>query len=110
MDKPKRIHQKSMSLVLVFVLTLICVLTQNPVVFAADTGNEWVYDESNVISKDTEDYVKNLNENIFSVYKNKPQLAIIVIDHLPSETHIDSYKLHMFNKYDLRTAQQKCAK
>ena len=55
MDKPKRIHQKSMSLVLAFVLTLICVLTQNPVVFAADTGNEWVYDESNVISKDTED-------------------------------------------------------
>ena len=75
MDKPKRIHQKSMSLVLAFVLTLICVLTQNPVVFAADTGNEWVYDESNVISKDTEDYIKNLNENIFSVYKNKPQLA-----------------------------------
>lgn len=64
MDKPKRIHQKSISLVLAFVLTLICVLTQNPVVFAADTGNEWVYDESNVISKDTEDYIKNLKKNI----------------------------------------------
>lgn len=108
MDKPKRIHQKSMSLVLAFVLTLICVLTQNPVVFAADTGNEWVYDESNVISKDTEDYVKNLNENIFSVYKNKPQLAIIVIDQLPSETDIDSYKLDMFNKYGVGTADENC--
>lgn len=108
MDKPKRIHQKSMSILLIFILTLICVFTQNPVVFAADTGNEWVYDESNVISKDTEDYVKNLNENIFSVYKNKPQLAIIVIDQLPSETDIDSYKLDMFNKYGVGTADENC--
>lgn len=108
MDKPKKLHQKSLNMVSVFIITLICVLTLNPVAFAADTGNEWVYDESNVISKDTEDYVKNLNENIYSVYKNKPQLAIIVIDHLPSETDIDSYKLDMFNKYGVGTADENC--
>ena len=108
MDKPKKLHQKSLNMVSVFIITLICVLTLNPVAFAADTGNEWVYDESNVISKDTEDYIKNLNENIFSVYKNKPQLAIIVIDQLPSETDIDSYKLDMFNKYGVGTADENC--
>ena len=43
MDKPKKLHQKSLNMVSVFIITLICVLTQNPVVFAADTGNKWVY-------------------------------------------------------------------
>lgn len=108
MGKPKKLHQKSLNMVLVFIITLLCVLNQNPVAYAADTGNEWVYDEANVINESTEEYIKNLNENVFPSYKNKPQLAFIVIDELPAGVDIDSYKLDMFNKYGVGTADENC--
>ena len=78
MDKPKKLHQKFLNMVSVFIITLICVLTLNPVAFAADTGNEWVYDESNVISKDTEDYIKNLQSHhiCISIIQSRAQRAI----------------------------------
>ncbi len=64
-------------------------------------GNEWVYDEARVVSPETEDYIKSLNEEIFAHYANKPQLAFIVLDNLPY--NMDDYKLDMFNEYGVGT-------
>lgn len=90
------------------IFTIICItilifINTTPV-FAK--GNEWVYDEPQVISEETENYIKNLNENLFVNYKNKPQLAFIVIKDLPC--NIDTYKLDMFNEYGVGTAEENC--
>lgn len=92
-------------LILVIVLIVVLLTTIQPVQ-ASEYGNEWVYDESQVLTEDTENYIKNLNENVFSTYKNKPQLAIIIIDELPS--NINTYKLDMFNEYGVGTKEENC--
>ena len=75
-------------------------------------GNEWVYDEPDVISQTTEEYIKNLNEAVFPNYKNKPQLAFIVIEELPtsdwSKMSINEYKLMMFNELGVGTKEENC--
>lgn len=85
-------------------LMFVLLLTTSMPVYA--NGNEWVYDESQVISQETEDYIKNLNENVFAGYKNKPQLAFIIIDDLPY--NINDYKLDLFNEYGVGTADENC--
>lgn len=87
-------------------LALMIVATIGIPVFA--TGNEWVMDESQVLSKETEDYIKALNEDVFATYKNKPQLAVVVIDYLPTEYTMDEYKLYLFNKYGIGTKEENC--
>lgn len=91
-----------------FLLVVISIFSLSMSAFAANYGNEWVYDDANVISKDTQDYIKNLNENVFANYKQKPQLAIIVINDLPNGMDIDSYKMDMFNQYGVGTADENC--
>lgn len=72
------------------------------------TGNEWVFDELNVISSETEDYIKNLNENTFSTYEDKPQFAVIMLKELPENYTMDEYKLDMFNEYGVGTKEENC--
>lgn len=67
-------------------------------------GNAWVYDESKVVSDETEAYIASLNEDTFAYYQNKPQLAFIIIDTLPY--NMDSYKLDMFNEYGVGTKEE----
>ena len=62
--------------------------------------NEWVYDEPQVVSAETEAYIASLNET-FAGYQNKPQLLIMIINKLPY--NIDDYKLDMFNEYGVGT-------
>lgn len=89
---------------ILFAILIIATLTIP--VFA--TGNEWVMDESQVLSKETEDYIKTLNEQTFANYKNKPQLAIVVIDSVPTEYSMNEYKLRLFNKYGVGTKEENC--
>ena len=88
------------------ILAIMLIATISIPVFA--TGNEWVMDESQVLSKETEDYIKTLNENTFTSYKNKPQLAIVVVDEVPVEYTIDQYKNLLFNKYRVGTKEENC--
>ncbi len=94
---------KKIMAILLFVL--IFITTSMPV---KAVGNEWVFDEPKVISEETENYIKNLNENVFSTYKNKPQLGILFVNQLPSGCTIDEYKLEQFNLYGVGTAEENC--
>lgn len=96
--------KKSILLTMSFILVLLLSIPG----LAADSeyGNEWVYDEPSVISAETEEYIKNLNETIFSQYKNKPQLAIVMINDLPYD--MDEYTLDLFNDYGIGTAEENC--
>ncbi len=71
-------------------------------------GNEWILDESEVISSETEDYISNLNEAVFSAYQRKPQLGFMIIDRLPSGYTMDEYKLEQFNLYGVGTKEENC--
>ena len=99
--------KRALSIILA-VLLLLSILM--PVVANANEndgyGNEWVYDEAQVISDETEDYIKNLNENVFAGYANKPQLAIMGINNLPY--NMTQYKLDTFNDYGVGTANENC--
>lgn len=89
------------------ILFVIIIITSISIpVFA--TGNEWVYDESKVVSEETENYIKTLNEEVFTTYKNKPQLAFVIVDDIPSEYYMDEYKLLLFNKYGVGTKEENC--
>lgn len=76
-------------------------------IYAAE-NSKWVVDEPNVLSQETVDYVTNLNENVFPGYKNKPQLAIVVLDQLPKGYSIDKHKKELFNQYGVGTATENC--
>ena len=91
-----------------FILVVILVLTMGLSVTAYATGNEWVYDEPQVISTETEEYIKNLNENVFANYKNKPQLSFILINNLPANYPVDNYTIDMFNEYGVGTKEENC--
>lgn len=90
------------------ILTFIFAILLCPAVFADEggTGNEWVYDEPQVVTDETEAYIKNLNETVFTSYKNKPQLAIVIINDLPYS--IDNYKRDLFNEFGVGTAEENC--
>ena len=88
------------------ILTLTVLLSIPVCAAEAEYGNEWVYDDAQVISSETEEYIKNLNENVFACYTNKPQLAFIIINDLPYD--IEKYKLDMFNKFGVGTAEENC--
>lgn len=91
-----------------FILVVILVLTMGLSVTAYATGNEWVYDEPQVISTETEEYIKNLNENVFANYENKPQLSFILINNLPANYPVDNYTIDMFNEYGVGTKEENC--
>lgn len=95
---------KGIALAIALILAL-SMLT--PIVVHAEEntyGNAWVYDEANVVSAETEEYIRKLNEETFSSYKGKPQLAFIILNKLPY--NIDDYKLDMFNEYGVGTAEE----
>ena len=71
-----------------------------------DFGNAWVYDEADVVSDTTENYIASLNETVFIEYNRKPQLAVIVLNKLPY--NIESYKRDMFNEFGVGTAEENC--
>lgn len=87
-------------------LSVIMLFSFSSFAAAEEYGNEWVYDEPQVISVKTEDYIKNLNETVFSEYRNKPQLAIVMIHDLPYD--MQQYKLDLFNDYGVGTADENC--
>ena len=93
---------------LVLALLLFTGALMLPVSSVRANGNEWVFDEPRVISEETENYIKNLNENVFPTYKNKPQLGILFVNQLPSGCTIDEYKLEQFNLYGVGTAEENC--
>lgn len=91
-------------LAIVLAILMVLAMTAPIVAHATEYGNAWVYDEVGVVSDETEAYIANLNENVFANYKEKPQLAFIIIDRLPY--NIDSYKLDMFNEYGVGTKEE----
>ena len=99
--------KKALSVILAVLLILSILF---PIVANASEndghGNEWVYDEPQVLSDETEAYIKNLNENVFPGYANKPQLAIMIINDLPY--NMTQYKLDTFNDYGIGTAEENC--
>ena len=91
-------------LAIIMILSVVLPLTANAAEVNEGYGNEWVYDEALVVSAETEDYIKHLNESVFANYANKPQLAFIVIKNLPY--NMDDYKLDMFNEYGVGTKEE----
>lgn len=81
-------------------------LSVMPVCAAENTS--WVVDEPNVLSQDTVDYISNLDENIFPTYQNKPQLAVVIVDSLPSGESADEYATELFNQYGVGTEEENC--
>lgn len=99
----------SLFFVILFLLTMLVPIVARAAEsesIAVEYGNEWVYDEAQVVSDKTEAYIKHLNETVFANYKNKPQLAIMVINDLPY--NMDQYKLDTFNDYGVGTAEENC--
>jgi uncharacterized membrane protein YgcG len=92
------------------IVALLMLSALSPILVHAQTtnehGNEWVYDEPQVLSAETEAYIKNLNENVFDAYVNKPQLAIMIINDLPYD--MEQYKLDTFNDYGVGTKNENC--
>jgi len=74
----------------------------------ATENSKWVVDEPQVLSQETVDYVTNLNENVFPGYKNKPQLAIVVLAELPDGYPINEHKKELFNQYGVGIATENC--
>lgn len=92
--------------ILLFVLTLFLLLANCITVYAKE--NDWVLDQSNVLSEETMEYIANLNENVFPDYENKPQLGLIIIDNLPQGYTMDQYKLEQFNELGVGTKAENC--
>lgn len=99
----KQTQRRLLALVLAMVLafSFLIPLVAHAAEIDSGYGNEWVYDEAQVVGAETEAYIKNLNEEIFANYANKPQLAFIVLNDLPY--NMDDYKLDMFNEYGVGT-------
>ncbi len=97
---------KKLSIGILTALVFILMLNTSNIASANNFGNEWVYDEPQVVSHETEAYIKTLNEDVFVNYKNKPQLAIVVINTLPY--NIDDYKRDVFNDYGVGNAEENC--
>ncbi|MDU3180463.1 MAG: TPM domain-containing protein [Lachnospiraceae bacterium] len=93
--------RKKITIVLVCLFILVGIPVQAK-------GNEWILDESEVISSETEAYISNLNETVFSAYQRKPQLGFMIIDRLPSGYTMDEYKLEQFNLYGVGTKEENC--
>ena len=91
-------------LVLILAIAFACPMVAHAAEPNDGYGNEWVYDEALVVSAETEEYIKNLNESVFDNYANKPQLTFIVINDLPY--NMDDYKLDMFNEYGVGTKEE----
>ena len=90
----------------IIILFCFMLLLSTPV-YAAE-NSKWVVDEPNVLSQETVDYINNLNENIFPNYKNKPQLAIVVLAGLPDGYSINEHKTELFNQYGIGTSAENC--
>lgn len=90
------------TLVIILMLSMIMPAVTNATEMSY--GDGWVYDEAQVVSDETRSYIKNLNENVFADYVNKPQLAFIILNDLPY--NIDDYKLDMFNEYGVGTKEE----
>lgn len=97
---------RKISIALIIISILSMLLSISVVAVEGSHGNEWVYDEPQVISDETEAYIKDLNENVFAQYARKPQLAIVIINDLPYS--IDRYKRDLFNEYGVGTAEENC--
>ena len=96
----------SLFLAILLLFAMLLPVVANATETSSGYGNEWVYDEAQVISDETEVYIKNLNENVFVNYANKPQLAIMIINDLPY--NMTQYKLDTFNDYGIGTANENC--
>lgn len=91
----------------IFLVTLlIFILTGSCLSVYANTDNEWVVDEPNVLTNKTKERIKTLNEKVFAAYKEKPQLGIMIINELPYGLTMDEYKLDMFNEYGVGTKEE----
>ena len=62
-------------------------------------GNEWVYDEARVISVETEEHIKVLNEETFSAYKTQPRLYIVVVNNMPAGVSMEEYRSALFERH-----------
>lgn len=91
----------------VYLVIIIIYTVMYPSAIYADSSI-WVQDENDLISRNTTDYITKLNEKIFSTYKDKPQLGIIVTDKLPDNKDINSYKNEMFNVLGIGTRKENC--
>lgn len=93
-----------------FVLAVVVILgsLMGVPVLAAENefGNAWVYDEAQMVSDETEEYIRALNEDVFAGYQDRPQLAIVVVNDLPY--NMDSYKQDLFNEFGVGTAEENC--
>lgn len=97
---------KKVSVFLVFVL-FISMFIGIPASAAENVfGNAWVYDEAQVISSETEEYIQDLNENVFAAYRDKPQVAFVVVNTWPYD--VDQYKLDLFNELGVGTIDENC--
>lgn len=66
----------------------------------ASPDSKWVYDEPQVISKETKAYIQVLNEDVFPLYLHKPRFGVVVVNKFPKK--LDKYQQEVFGSSDTR--------
>lgn len=61
----------------------------------------WVVDETNVLSEETKEYIRALNEEIFEHYRKKPKLQVMIVKNLPLFQPFNKYKSEKFKESEI---------
>lgn len=88
--------QQFLAAVLIAIISMICLAA--PV----SANNRDVQDNADVLNKQTENYIKSVNDNQMAKIKGHPQIAVMTIKTTDSEP-IEDYAQEMFDKYKFGT-------
>lgn len=88
--------QQFVAAVLIAIISMICLAA--PV----SANNRDVQDNADVLNKQTENYIKSVNDNQMAKIKGHPQIAVMTIKTTDGEP-IEDYAQEMFDKYKFGT-------
>lgn len=94
----RRQIQQFAAVVLIAIISVICLAV--PVSVSAN--NHDVRDDAGVLNKQTEDYIKSVNDNQMAKIKGHPQIAVMTVKTTDGEP-IEDYAQEMFDKYKFGT-------
>lgn len=92
----RRAIQQFVAAVLIAIISMICLAAP------ASANNRDVQDNADVLNKQTENYIKSVNDNQMAKIKGHPQIAVMTIKTTDGEP-IEDYAQEMFDKYKFGT-------
>lgn len=92
----RQLIQQFAAAVLITIISMICLAV--PV----SANNRDVQDNADVLNKQTENYIKSVNDNQMAKIKGHPQIAVMTIKTTDGEP-IEDYAQEMFDKYKFGT-------